>query len=219
MAVGDAPAKRAKRVPRTPSGTKWDEKRAASYEAVVRAAHHVFHERGYSATTVADIVARTPYSSGAFYFHFANKADCFWHVMALRERLRGDWYALARETDPSRTSLDALLRQVLGHFARAQEGVVGWTLVVADFARQHGDDRDTQARLKEAYAGWQADIRGFVTLLHDRGWVTDERDASLVAIELFAYGEGLTAHATLYGIDPAVAADAQIDGLVKLLRG
>jgi len=60
--------------------TKWDHKRDASYNALVRSATHRFQAKGYAATTVADIVAGTGYTPGAFYHLFANKADCFWHV-------------------------------------------------------------------------------------------------------------------------------------------
>src|SRR6266511_2842242 len=71
---------------------------------------HRFHERGYAATTVSDIVEGTGYSPGAFYFHFDNKADCFWHAVAYREGLRGPWWELVLEgLDPASAGLEAVL--------------------------------------------------------------------------------------------------------------
>jgi len=52
----------------------------------------------------------TGYTSGAFYFQFKNKADCFWHVVAHRERLRGDWASeITRGLDPATAGLEDVL--------------------------------------------------------------------------------------------------------------
>ena len=78
-------------------------RREASYKALVESALRRFQLRGYAATTVNDIVEPTPYSAGAFYYHFANKTDCFWHVVDYRERLRGEWYVVPVGMTPENT--------------------------------------------------------------------------------------------------------------------
>jgi AcrR family transcriptional regulator len=195
--------------------TRWQEKREASYEALVAAAMRCFHARGYAATRLEDIVQAAGYTTGAFYFHFANKADCFWHVIAYRERLRGDWPVdLLDGLDPATTSLEQVLEKVFARFAAADQGLGAWVLVMVDFHQQHRDDPDTQAKLAEVYAGWQGRIGHFVTVLQQRGWIAADRDPDQLARLAFAFTEGLTVHAELY----TSGRDGLIDGLARLLR-
>ncbi|OIJ94623.1 ScbR family autoregulator-binding transcription factor [Streptomyces colonosanans] len=42
-------------------------------KAVLQAAAHLFFERGYAATSISDISERSGRTSGAIYFHYANK--------------------------------------------------------------------------------------------------------------------------------------------------
>ena len=87
--------------------TKWDVKREASRAALLDAAMRSFAERGYAATTVADIAGPAGHTSGAFYFHFKDKAECFWAVVEAREELRGEWWEEALEgLDPESASLE-----------------------------------------------------------------------------------------------------------------
>lgn len=52
-------------------------RRQETKAALVAAAHHVFRERGYGATTVADIVERAHSSRATFYLYFASKQEIF----------------------------------------------------------------------------------------------------------------------------------------------
>lgn len=52
-------------------------RRQETKAALVAAAHHVFRERGYTATTVADIVERAESSRATFYLYFASKHEIF----------------------------------------------------------------------------------------------------------------------------------------------
>src|SRR5581483_8699344 len=89
----------------TTTPNKQQLRREASYKALVESALRQFQLRGYAATTVNEIVEPTPYSPGAFYYHFDNKTDCFWHVVAYRETLRGEWYEIPEDVTPANTSL------------------------------------------------------------------------------------------------------------------
>ena len=50
--------------------------------ALLDAAERVFSKRGVSRTTLADIAAAAGVTRGAIYWHFANKADLFWAMLA-----------------------------------------------------------------------------------------------------------------------------------------
>jgi AcrR family transcriptional regulator len=198
--------------------TKWQVKREASYEALVESAMRRFHDLGYAATRVEDIVEGTGYTGGAFYFHFKSKADCFWHVIEHRERRRGDWAsAVTRGLDPATTSLEQVLARVFARFAEAEQGVSAWVLVMVDFFQQHREDAEVHDRITEIYAGWHANIARFVSALQQGGWVPAGADPELLATELFAYVEGLTTHARLYQLPAKTQDAALIGGLVSLL--
>jgi AcrR family transcriptional regulator len=199
--------------------TKWEAKREASYAALVRSAMQRFHERGYAATTVNDIVEGTGYTAGAFYFHFDNKADCFWHVIDHRERLLGDWWEVAlNDVDPSSASLEQVLARAFAHFAEALEGFTGGVLVMADFHAQHRAEPEAMARLAEVYGRWRLQLERFVAALAEGGWIDRDRDPVLLATQMFAFGEGMTVHTRIYSLDEEIVQAALIDGLVRILR-
>jgi TetR/AcrR family transcriptional repressor of nem operon len=203
----------------TAKKTKWQVKRETSYEALVDSAMRRFHDLGYAATRVEDIVEGTGYTGGAFYFHFKSKADCFWHVIEHRQRRRGDWAStVTRGLDPATTSLEEVLARVFARFAEAEQGISVWVLVMVDFFQQHRDDPEAHARLTAVYERWHAEIEQFVVALQRDHWVATERDAHTLTTQLLAATEGLTAHARMYALDPATVQRALIDMLVRLLK-
>jgi AcrR family transcriptional regulator len=199
--------------------TKWQTKREASYAALVRAAMRRFHERGYAATTVNDIVEGTGYTAGAFYFHFDNKADCFWHVIRHREELLGSWWEGALDgVDPNSASLEQVLARAFSHFAEALDGLTEGVLVMADFHAQHRADPEAMAGLAEVYGRWRLQLERFVAALAAGGWIDRDRDPVVLATQMFAFGEGMTVHARIYSLDEETVRPAVIDGLVRILR-
>ena len=191
--------------------------RDASYGALVSTAMRLFAEHGFAATRIEDIAAAAGYTRGAFYFHFQNKLECFWAVIAHRERLRGDWVAEVTSGLTRETSLAAALGRMFGHFARAEQGVSAWVLVMVDFYQQHRHDSDVQAQLVHVYGTWHANVARFVCALQAAGLVAGARDAGLLATEAFAYVEGLTTHARLYAMSPEAFETAMFDGLIAIL--
>lgn len=201
-----------------PRKTKWQRKREASYTALVEAAMREFHSRGYAATRVEDIVAGTGYTRGTFYFHFANKTECFWHVIEHRERLRGNWAHVADSLDPSTTSVEEVVRLAFASFEQTLGGLHDWVMVMVDFYGQHRDDDDVRQRLDGVYDRWHAELTGFVRELQARGWVDRERDPDVLALQVFAAAEGFFVHRVMYGIGrDGKAAENLLDMLSRLL--
>lgn len=194
------------------------QRREASYRALIDSAMHQFHNRGYAATTIQDIVELTPYTHGSFYHHFRNKEECFWKVIAEREQARPEWWRITETLDPRTSSLEQLLVRVFANFAEGLQGLNVWVLVMVDFHQQHRHDPEIRTRLAEIYRGWQNELRQFIANLQAGGWIPEDPDPSLLAIEVFAYQEGLAAHASLYSIDRETFNAATIDGIVALLR-
>jgi AcrR family transcriptional regulator len=201
----------------TTTPNKQQLRREASYNALVDSALRLFQERGYAATTVSDIVEPTPYSAGAFYYHFANKADCFWQVVEHREQLRGEWWTIPEAMTPATTSLTAVIADALGRLARSLRGHTAWTLVMVDFYQQHRDDPEIRARLAELYDSWREQVGRFMESLQAGGWVEPGRDPMLLATQVLAFQEGLSTHANVFSFDGSLLEAASVDGLTRLL--
>jgi AcrR family transcriptional regulator len=193
-------------------------KREASYETLVRSAMRRFYEKGYTATRVEDIVAGTGYTSGAFYFHFKNKSDCFWHVVDYRQHSGRGWNAFWDGLDPSRMSLEEIVRYAQAGLT-PDEGLSGWTLVMAEHFQQHRDDPEIVERFAKLCEGWIQAQTEFVIQLQQRGWVDRSRNPETLAIQLLSFVEGLAVHGIVYSLDQQTIRQAQIDGAVRLLSG
>jgi AcrR family transcriptional regulator len=192
--------------------------RDASRTAIVEAAMRRFAAQGFAGTRVEDIVEAAGYTRGAFYFHFENKLDCFWAVVDHRERMRGDWADAATEgLDATTASLTDVLARTFARFAESERGVTDWVLVMVDFFQQHRNEPELADKLAPIYAVWQDNIRRFVAGLQRGGWVDPRADAALLATQVFAYVEGLSVHARLYGLTPDEQGRALYDGLLRLL--
>lgn len=192
-------------------------RREASYKALVESALRLFHERGYAAATVNEIVEPTPYSPGAFYHHFANKTDCFWHVVEYRERLRGEWWVIPEGMTPANTTLGEVVGGALGRLAESLRGYTTWTLVMVDFYQQHSDDPEIRARLAELYESWLKQVGRFMQSLQAGGWIAPDRDPDLLALQVLVYQEGLSTHRDVFSFPDELFQRASVDGLARLL--
>jgi AcrR family transcriptional regulator len=183
--------------------------------ALLDAAIGLFHDRGYRATTAEDIATEVDLTKGAFYFHFANKEDCFLQALAHRERQRGDWYRLPERYDPAVTSFDEILRLTMAELALSMRGRPSFATVMAEFwaASQHRDD--VAGVFARIYDGWVSEIAAFVRALEAAEWIDPHPDVRTVAMQLFAVVEGYSVHLRLYGADMNAGV---FDALDKLLR-
>ena len=126
-----------------------NEKRAqgdATRLALVVAARELFGERGYAATSIDEVASRAGVTKGAFYHHFAGKADLFQVVYEQVKREVSDQVvSVFNEPDHWKAviggcqlmidaQLDPAVRRIALHDARS---VLGWD-VVRDIETRYG---------------------------------------------------------------------------------
>lgn len=80
-----------------PASPRSGRPRASSRETIAEAAGELFLERGYDATSVADITQRAGVGRSSFFNYFASKADVIWS--GLDERIARAESALADRED------------------------------------------------------------------------------------------------------------------------
>ncbi len=196
--------------------TAWQAKREASYQTLIRSAMYRFYERGYMATRVDDIVAGTGYTSGAFYFHFKNKADCFWQVIDYRQQRRSGWTTFLDDLAPATVDLETVIRRALASLS-PDVALSGWSLVMVEHFQAHRDDHSVAQRYQELFRTWHDDQIAFVQRLQHQGWVAPTRDAGTIALQLLSFVGGLAMHAIVFGIDRAEVQRTQLDGILRIL--
>lgn len=106
---------------------KQAERRAATTEAILTAARHLFGARGFAATTVDDIAEQAEVAKGAVYHHFKTKDALF---EAVFDQVSRD---LVQEIDRAvRGEKDVLAMMVAGtqhYFAATAKGATGQVIL------------------------------------------------------------------------------------------
>jgi len=88
-------------------------------EAIVRAAVEVFHAKGFSETTLADIAQAGNIDRASIYYYFENKAEIFRHAVV--EEFLEDVVAvetIAAGPEPAPEKLRAIIRTLMANYGR-----------------------------------------------------------------------------------------------------
>ncbi|WP_044871396.1 TetR family transcriptional regulator [Pseudomonas sp. LFM046] len=188
---------------------------------ILDATERVFHEKGVSRASLAEIAAAAGVSRGAIYWHFENKTDLF---QAMLERIHMPLEELARasesadEPDPlgrMRQLLVGLLRRVeLDPQSRRIHEIlrhkVEYTEELGDL-RQKMQDLSSECDLRIAKA-----LRNAVS----RGQLPAGLDCRRAAICVHAYVEGVQTNWLLTPAGYSLAQEAEdlVDSLMDMLR-
>ena len=85
-----------------------------AHERIVDAARHLFSERGFHQTAIADLAQAADVSVGAIYRHFGGKADIIREIVATdSDRLRRALNALCEDVSSGRISLGGAIEEIV----------------------------------------------------------------------------------------------------------
>ena len=184
-------------------------RRAATRAALLEQGLRLLHERGYTRTKAADVSAAAGVTTGAFFFHFADKEEFFLAVLDERRRQRGEWQERVVERAAPGTPLRDLVADALGEMARTMSGARSWYQVLADFSFEVRDRPDARKVLRGVYDGFVDEVERFVLALRDGGWLPGDADARRLATLVLALGQGVVLAGDLFDEpEPAGLADA-----------
>jgi len=191
---------------------------AETREALLAVAEKRFVERGYDATTLAEIAAAAGYTKGAVYSNFASKAALFQEVWSLRERRRlPDLVAALGEGD----GIEDRLRMVQDWLVDfAVEDQAWWraaTEYLVDGLATAEGQRDNRDRHRDSRAMatvlFEQELRASGVGLPEN-WADEEGRILAEALIALFYGLALTR-----SIDPAIPVQVYGDALRFLVTG
>lgn len=157
-------------------GRRPQQRAAATRRALLVAAGEKFAEHGYHATSLNDLLSRTPGSKGALYFHFTSKHAV---AAALVEEMNASWELVV--PDAERTTPDPL------HALIAVTDVVVVRLsdpIVRGAARVLRDQVLDEPTLAEVSLGWEADVARLLTLAAGQHLLVPAADPQWAAHEV-----------------------------------
>lgn len=190
---------------------KFARRRAATRAELLRLGLERFPRKGYSGTTIDDVVRDSGLTRGAFYFHFSGKEEFFLHLLRARAGLRDEWWTVAR--DPRLGDTRAAIAATLAHLDGLDDGGA-WLILITDFFQAVRGNEEHIEPLRELYRQWIAELATFVRELQTRGLARVDLSPETLGAEIFATAEGHTIHQALYG----TPGDGLIDSLTRIVQ-
>ncbi|BAU72964.1 Transcription repressor of multidrug efflux pump acrAB operon, TetR (AcrR) family [Metapseudomonas furukawaii] len=188
---------------------------------ILDATERVFHEKGVSRASLAEIATAAGVSRGAIYWHFENKTDLF---QAMLERIRLPLEELARaseredEPDPlgrMHQLLVRLLKRVeLDPQSRRIHEILRYKV---EYTEELGD---LHRRMREQSIECDQRIAKALSNAVSRGQLPAGLDCRLAAVSVHAYMEGIQTNWLLApdGYSLADEAEILVDSLMDMLR-
>jgi AcrR family transcriptional regulator len=154
---------------------------ARQRERLLRAMGHCVSERGYSDTTIADVVRVAKTSRSVFYKHFADKEDCFLETYKQMTEARiGASLDAAAKVPEWHEKLEVGIEAYFRWMAEHPE--VAITTVV----EVHCAGRRALNARRRALVGWMRTVEGVTILARKAGVAVELNEAAQAAIILTA---------------------------------
>ncbi|MBT8765446.1 TetR family transcriptional regulator [Metapseudomonas boanensis] len=188
---------------------------------IVDAAERVFHERGVSRASLAEVAAAAGVSRGAIYWHFENKADLF-HAMLERMRLPLEDLARASESEDEPDPLGRM-RELLVHLLQRVE-LEPQSRRINEILRhkcEYIDELgDLRQRLEATSAECDVRIARALGNAVRRGQLPADLDCHRAAVSVHAYVEGLQTNWLMVPGSYSLASEAVVlvEALLDMLR-
>jgi AcrR family transcriptional regulator len=159
-----------------------------SRQKIMRAAYEAFAEKGYSQTSMDDIVKRSGLSKGTLYWHFKNKQELFLATLELVMKAWDEQLAnLADTGGPAEDRIRSFFSDVGAVFA-TNKNLIG---LMVDAFFQSYQMEEAQFLMKDIYARFIGHIEHIVQQGIDNGEFR-EVDPHMAAVSLMAGGDGVS---------------------------
>src|SRR5215470_9045301 len=154
---------------------------------ILQSAAEAFAERGYSDTTLSELIARSGLTKGAFYFHFASKEQL---ALAVLEEKQRQWREFVQEQVLARPrAIDQLLAlgPAMIRLHREDPGAYSAQRLTRDLARVP----ELADRVRAQTRDWIELVAGIIRAAQRDGDLAVKLDATALATILVAATDGL----------------------------
>ncbi|HEV2638079.1 MAG TPA: ScbR family autoregulator-binding transcription factor [Actinocrinis sp.] len=156
------------------TGQTMQERAEATRELLLRSAAHLFEQHGFAGTSISDISRRSGLTSGAVYFHYANKENLA--VAVVEEHFAGWPPLIGRIAASPAPALDKLV--FLGfEVARAFRD----DILVRAGSRLWTERKAIRAPLPVPFVGWIDTVQALLEQGRDQGDVAPDVDCAAAA--------------------------------------
>ena len=145
---------------------------AATRQLIIDVAAREFAERGYSATSLSDIVTGAGMTKGALYWHFASKESV---ALAICQTMYETWPVMLREVVGAH---DDALAAIVAVTYRAGEQFQREPVVRASKRLLSELPPEALAKLPQPYVGWQHALTQLIGQGQQRGQINPQVDAA-----------------------------------------
>lgn len=165
------------------------EKRDTSRANLLEAAMGEFWTKGYNGTRVDEIIAKSDFTKGAFYHHFASKKELASAVIeeVIGEVMQERWLAPLRDAaDP----FGALIERLNATRLDGHEGICRGCMLNNLAQELSHTDEELRVLLHRAFETWTEGFAGAIAASQQRGQVTKAVDARHLALYIVSTYEG-----------------------------
>ncbi len=157
-------------------------------EKVMNEAARLFHQQGFGATSINDIIAATGLKKGSLYFHFQGKDDL---ALAILERSRVDFIAFLDVLLDGSSPGEALRNFFQGVLKKnLDSGLVGGC-IFGNTALEMGDkDPRYTDLIRKVFLEWVDKLEGVIREAQSTGEVRNDLSAQLLARQVVSMIEG-----------------------------
>jgi len=168
---------------------------------IVEVADRLFYERGFEATSFADIAADAGLSRGNFYYHFKSKDEILAAVISLRiDRTRDMLTVWERETPEPADRLLAFANILITNRAKIMAHGCPVGTLCAELAKLEHGAQDEAVAIFTLFRDWLA--RQFVALGH-------AANADALAMHVLMRSQGVASLATAFRDEAFIAREVE----------
>lgn len=171
-------------------------------EKLIQESLRLFSSKGFSNTSISEILKAAASSKGGLYNHFKTKEELFSAVLRESRKIwRDKNLAGLDEIEDSLEKIKKLLENYRDHYLLGSGAMPGGCIFVrvsvesAEFANQWPH---LAAEINEGFEGLKSMLRGFLDKAKDLGQLAHETNTEAVADMIFS---GMLGASVLYGMD------------------
>lgn len=144
-----------------------EEKKHIRREHILEVAFVLFAEKGYSATSIREIVEAADISKGGIYVYFKSKAEIF---LAIVERFDGRRHGIIENIDITLSGEEIFSRYIKGRLEvfKCKENLK-WSRIVSEFWSLPNKVPKLSDIVEERFKAYQTDIEFIIKLGIDKG--------------------------------------------------